>query len=191
MLAVTGLRSRIIEELIPLLPQGEQVVRIDEEPPVAWRYVLCAGTLNRKPLYDQSMTEITDSLHVNLVRPIQLCEAILRREGPARIVVIGSESGFAWSYDDTYAAAKAGLHRYVETRKLRPDQQLVAIAPSIIADTNMTRSRKDTANLESRRLAHPKRRFLRAVEVARLIHFLLYVDEGYLSGQVIRINGGV
>lgn len=194
MLAVTGRGSHIVEALRTLLPENEKVERIapgDAVPACASRYLLCAGVIRPKTLGEQTPVEIDETLDVNLIRPMQLCDVILAVNDTARICVMGSESGYAWSYDGVYAASKAALHRYVETKKLKPRQQLVCIAPSIIADTMMTMVRTDTENLERRQAEHPKRRFLTALEVARLIHFLLYVDEGYLSGQVIRINGGV
>ena len=190
MLAVTGIRSRIVEELRPLLPEGEEVVRIDDKPPICNRYLLCAGLLRPKRIEEQTELELIESIKVNLLRPVLLCEDIFDRNDNARVCIVGSESGFSWSYDGAYAAAKAALHRYVETKRLRPNQQLVCVAPSIISDAQMTLARKDLENLENRRENHPKKRFLKAIEVARLIHFLLYVDEGYLSGTVIRMNGG-
>lgn len=192
MLAVTGYRSQIIAELRGLLPEGEQIERIGdhEYPPMAERYLLCAGLLRPKRFAEQTSAEIDESLHVNLLRPIEICEEILSRNDTARICVIGSESGYTGSFDEAYAAAKSGLHKYIETRKLKPGQQLVGIAPSIIENCGMTLRRLDQENLEQRRLSHPKGRFLKAQEIARLVHFLLYVDEGYLSGQIIRINGG-
>jgi NAD(P)-dependent dehydrogenase (short-subunit alcohol dehydrogenase family) len=74
--------------------------------------------------------------------------------------------------------------------KIKPQQQIVCVSPGIIEDAGMTVRREDRVNLARRRDMHPKRRFLRAIEVARMIHFLLYVDEGYTSGVVIRMNGG-
>lgn len=193
MLAVTGYRSKIVEELRKLLPGGEEIVPFDRLiDPKVWcdRYLFCAGVLRPRRIEEQSLDQRDESWHVNLIRPILLCNEILGRNDHARIVVMGSESGFSWSYDDVYAASKAALHRYVETKKLKPDQQLVCVAPSIIADARMTLERKDVENLERRRDAHPKGRFLAAAEVARMIHFLLYVDEGYTTGTVIRMNGG-
>lgn len=192
MLAVTGYRSKIVEELRKLLPPEEEVVRLDDLRSVTDcnQFVLCAGLLRPRQLFGQGDAEIAEGLEVNLIRPMLLCDQILSRNNQARIVVMGSESGFSWSYDGVYAASKAALHRYVETKKLKPDQQLVCVAPSIIEDCGMTLRREDKDNLESRRQAHPKQRFLKAVEIAKLIHFLLYVDQGYISNTVIRANGG-
>lgn len=196
MLAVTGMRSRIVEELRKLLPPDEEVVGIPGGTDLAdlsnrcQRYFLCAGVLRPKQIWQQSAEELDEGLRVNLITPLRICDLTLRYNDRARIVVMGSESGFSWSYDGAYAAAKAALHRYVETKKLRPHQQLVAVAPSIISDCGMTERREDVDNLKRRMDAHPKNRFLRAIEVARMVHFLLYVDEGYTTSTVIRMNGG-
>lgn len=194
MLAVTGYRSKIVEELRTLLPEGEEVVALPREK-AEWdgsceRYLLCAGLLRPKTIWEQTRAEMEESFWVNAMRPMRLCDVILRDNPKARICVIGSESGFSWSYDGVYASAKAALHRYVETKKLEPLQQLVCLAPSAIENTGMTLARQDVANLEARRKGHPKGRLLTPLEVAKAIHFLLYQDQGYITGTVIRMNGG-
>lgn len=190
MLAVTGYRSTIVTELRNLVPKDEEVVRFDGHTNICDRFFLCAGLLRPKTLTGQTAAEVDETLFVNLIRPMRICDGILQRNPNARIVVMGSQSGITWSYDGAYAAAKAALHRYVETKKLGPHQQLVCVAPSIIEDTAMTRARTDVENLKKRMDSHPKRRFLKAIEVARMVHFLLYVDQGYTTGTVIRMDGG-
>lgn len=195
MLGVTGYGSKIVKELIKILPEEENLTRIgwdlSDDIPECGRYLLCAGVIRPKMLEQQTASEIAESINCILIGPMRMCDEILKENDGARICVIGSESGFSWSYDGVYAASKAALHRYVETKKLGQKQQLVCVAPSIIEDSGMTESRKDVDNLRQRMEKHPKRRFLKASEVARLVHFLLYQDEGYLSSQVIRFNGGV
>lgn len=185
MIAIRGAKSAIAYSLIRLLPKSERVKRVPRGgrmPMNAARYLFCAGALHLGPI---------ESFWVNCSSITDRCDEILERNPLARICVIGSESGFTWSFDGDYAAAKAALHRYVETKKLRhPGQQLVCIAPGIIADAGMTTRREDTGRLRAREVAHPKRRFLFSGEVAKLVHHVLYVDEGYLSGIVIRMNGG-
>lgn len=194
MIAIRGAGSQIAEELIGLLPAEEEVWTVPrgEMPPfTADRYLYCQGLLRPKPMAEQTASEIEESFDVNAGQVIKACDVILGGNAAARICVIGSESGFAGSYDETYAAAKDRLHRYVSGKKLRyPAQQLVCIAPSIIANAAMTLRREDQDNLEQRRMVHPKRRYLQAIEVARLVHYVLYIDLGYLSGVVLRMNGG-
>lgn len=193
MLAVTGRRSLIIEEMLLLIPPNEVIAAhtADDIPTTADRYVFAAGVLSGKQVKDQSLEEIGATFRVNFQSVADACDRILSSNGRARICVVGSESGFAGSFDGTYAASKAELHRYVERKRLPAlGQQLVCVAPSIIEDAGMTIRRTDLVNLEQRRQAHPKKRFLRAAEIARLIHFLLYVDDGYITGTVVRMNGG-
>ncbi len=205
---VTGLQTEIIHWLTiqlsvdttfhrPRLPLGTfrtDAVRMNEHLPTKGvvRYVFAAGFLQPTHISHQTFDQIGESLAVNLVSVVQMCEHVLHRNPQARICVVGSASGECGSYDTTYALAKAGLHRYVETRQLQgPDQQLVCVAPGIIENSGMTWRRKDTERLDTRREAHPKRRFLDATEVARMIRFLLWEDRGYTTNTVIHMQGDV
>lgn len=194
MLAIVGYGSRIAKELRELL-DGDYEKEIRRatyaDCPVNYhRYLFCAGYLLPKRLLDMTYAEQNETIEANLLGVMRCCEDILRHNNSARICVLGSESGYAGSYNQLYSAAKAGLHRYVETKKLLVGQQLVAISPSIIGDAGMTLRRKDTEILEDRRKRHPKGRFLISLEVARVIRFLLYEDEGYITNTVIRMHGG-
>lgn len=194
-LAVRGASSRIAEELFELIPRDEDVVRVDRTENIAGiraqRYLFCQGFIQSRAIWDQSRQDQGLSFLINASQVIESCDKILEWNDVARICVLGSESGESWSFDGSYAAAKAGLHRYVETKRLRThDQQLICVAPTIIRDAGMTTRRNDLATVDQRALQHPKGRFLLAEEVARLIHFCLYQDQGYLTGQVIRMNGG-
>jgi NAD(P)-dependent dehydrogenase (short-subunit alcohol dehydrogenase family) len=131
-----------------------------------------------------------ETFEANFTATVRAIETILDENREARVCVIGSESGFSGSYDMAYAGSKAALHLYVEQRRIKERQQLVCISPSIIEDAGMTIRRRDAETLRLRRNGHPKQRFLKAAEVARMAHFLLYVDEGYTTGVTIRINGG-
>ena len=194
MIAIRGANSKIVEALLGLLPVDELVYRIDRRRPAPFdadRYLFCQGLLSPKRIVDQDDEAIAESFLVNAGRVIQECDRIFDANERARICVIGSESGFTGSFDGAYSASKAALHRYCETKQLRtPKQQLVCVAPTIISDAGMTMRRTDHKNLVERRMEHPKKRWLTVIEVAKVIHFVLYEDLGFLSGVVIRMNGG-
>lgn len=185
--------SAIAQELVRLL-DGEAVIPVSESDYEDYlhadRWLFCAGAIFPMRGFRQSEDQVLTSMRVNLFTPMRMIGRILGANPVARICVIGSESGYSGSFDDTYAAAKSALHAYIERTPLLPDQQLVGIAPSIIEDAGMTLRREDQDHLRQRRAGHPKRRFLRAAEVARLAHFLLYADQGYISGTVVRMHGG-
>lgn len=193
MIAIRGYGSRLAQHLIGFLPNWEQAVPVERGAcnTTAERHLFCQGQLLPKTVGQQTRNEIAESFEANFAMVVRQCDLIIATNDKARICVIGSESGYSGSFDGAYAGAKAALHRYVETKKLRtPHQQLICIAPSIIGDSGMTTRRTDTGNLAKRKAEHPKGRFLNCSEVCRLIHFALYVDEGYLTNTVIRLNGG-
>lgn len=154
------------------------------------RFLVCTGLLVGLPLRAMLPDRIAETFARNFSDVAEWCDSVLAVNPRARIVVIGSESGFSGSYDMAYAGAKAALHLYVETKKLSPNQQLVAVAPSIIEDAGMTMRRVDQDTLVLKKAAHPMGRFCTSREVASLAAWLLGSDGGYVSGTVIRMNGG-
>lgn len=187
MIGIRGVQSSIAVALRQFTDDVVCPIGRDEAPRVCERYLFAAGL---KMDAARSEDPIAEVLWANVGAVIQACDVILEHNVTARICVIGSESAYSPSLDPVYAAAKAALHRYVETKRLQPGQQLIAIAPSLIADSGMTARRTDHEDMELRRLAHPKQRWVTAEEVARLVHYVLYVDTGYLTGTVIRLHGG-
>ncbi len=193
MLVITGWGSQIARELVAIAPRDEVIeparspgVRLDAD-----RYLFAQGYLAGKAPHEITAAETARTHIDNHLSIVADLDTLFKVNPNARVVVIGSDSGFAGSYDESYALAKARIARYVEEKRLHfPDQQLVCIAPSIIADAGMTLRRTDTERLEDRRKLHPKRRFVTAAEVARLVYYVLYQDSGYLSGVTIRLHGG-
>lgn len=191
MIAVRGAGSAIARALATLTSDKIHKVPRGETNVEAERHLFCQGLLRPKPLTAQTAAEVAESWEVNFAMVARQCDAIFEKNDRARVCVIGSESGFAGSFDGAYALAKAAVHRYVETKRLRSrHQQLICIAPGIIEDAGMTTRRSDRDHLARRAMAHPKLRFVTAHEVATLVNHVLYVDAGYLSGVVIRMNGG-
>lgn len=192
MIYVRGADSEVAKALSSIYPI-EQVPRGSHMPKAGRRYLFCVGKIVQRPVEMQSPHEICDTFWVNTGQVLQDCEVLLNENPDARICIVGSDSGFKGSFDMAYAASKAGLHKYIETRALKcPHQQLVGLAPSCIVGTNMNKSRNADGKraFDERLAAHPKKRFLTTLEVARAIHWLLCVDSGYITNVVIRMNGG-
>lgn len=189
MLAVTGFRTTIVQELIKLVPEPVVSLYADLEnfysgvPTFgqAKRFVLAAGVLHQKSLREQSLEEVTKSVMVNLVGTMKLCDVIISHVKGARVCIVGSESGFTGSFDGLYAACKAGIHTYVETKRVASDQQVFAVAPTIISDSGMTQRRKDYPGV----LKH--RQTVTAARVAKGIYGQLYT-KNFSSNFVDRIT---
>ena len=192
MIYARGADSEIVTSLEKLYPVSP-VNRGSPMPVSARRYLFCVGKLEQKNIRFQTEEETQETFWVNFTQVVKECDWLIDNNPDARICVMGSDSGFKGSFDAAYAGAKAGLHNYVENKRLRhPHQQLVCVAPSMVAGTRMNRNRCEDGikALQERLHSHPKGRMVTTLEVARLIHFLLCVDEGFTTGVTIRINGG-
>lgn len=190
MIGIVGHRTTIAQEFMSLLP-GEQFVhkRLHETPTNLGRYLICMGYLAGRSLTEISNDDAWRTWFTNFLEPARFCDRVFNANPNARIVLLGSESGFEGSYDMSYAGAKAALHKYVETKKLpSPVQQLVAISPSIIRDSGMTQRRTDTDRLEARAAASRHGRFLEAREVAQLARDVLCSASPFLSNTIIRLR---
>ncbi len=154
-------------------------------------YVINVGLLNNLNINNYSEQKAWESINVNCIGIVRLCEYILTNNSSARIIIIGSESGKKGSYDTIYFLAKAALRAYVKERFLSsPDQQLLIISPSTIKDGSMTLKRKDKDRLKNYQKSHPKKRFLFMKELASYISSIFQIDSSYLTNTEIELNGG-
>lgn len=191
-IVVLGAHSQIAQEFKKLVPPHKRLIRGELEfvDATADEYLICSGFLLGEVVGRQSVDDVTKSFMSNYVKVINYCDVVFSLNPCARICIIGSESGYNGSYDMAYAGAKAALHMYIKTKKLSFRQQLVGISPWIVEDAGMTLRRQDFGHLSDLKNNHPKKRFLKSTEVARLAHYLLFIDEGYITNTIIRMHGG-
>lgn len=116
---------------------------------------------------------------------------VLVKKRSGKIINISSVSGLMGNAGQcNYAAAKAGmigltksLARELASRGITCN----AVAPGFV-ETDMTASLTENNPLVD---SIPLRRFAKAEEVAKLVGFLASPDADYITGETIRIDGGL
>ena len=153
-----------------------------------------AGILRDRTLKKITPREWDDVLRINLsgvFNCIRSAVPVLRPGG--RIVNISSASAFLGVFGQAnYAAAKAGVVGLtkVSARELAKQGVTVnAVAPGVI-DTEMTRALP--AEAMTRLLEQvPLARLGTIEDVVNAVMFLCSPSSGYVTGQVIHVNGGL
>ena len=145
-------------------------------------------------LMDMSLEEINDLVNTNLMGAIYLSKLAINnmmRNG-GNIINISSVWGEAGaSCEVVYSATKGGLNLF--TKALAKEVasfniRVNAVAPGVI-NTEMNNV-FDSEEKEALKAEIPMMRFGEAHEVARVVSFLCDDKCKYLTGQIIRIDGG-
>lgn len=160
-------------------------------------FVYCPGTINLKPFHRLSDEEFQDDIEVNYlgaVRAIRSSLDSLKKAEKASIVLFSTvavQTGLPFHASISGAkGALEGLARALAA-ELSPDIRVNCLALSLtdtpLASNLLSSDDKRKASADR----HPLKRVGDPVEVAKAATFLLGPDSGFITGQVLQIDGGI
>lgn len=176
-------RNQVSEQLTEILQQGKIQVLVNnsgnsDDVPMA----------GMEPSQWDSVIDTSLNGFYNVTQPL-LLPMMSTRWG--RIISVSSIAGLIGNRGQVnYAAAKAGLHGASKSLAIELATRGISvnvIAPGII-ESDMTDQVFDKASIKQ---MVPMNRAGKPDEVASLIGYLCSDDAGYISGQVISINGAM
>jgi len=202
------------------LTQEKQVTRIVQEIVNEWKQidilVCCAGgnigsqgvtgsrggRPERDDALDVSLSDYNTVMDVNLLTTVLVCRAVVpamaqRRAG--RVITIGSVAGTVGrSSGVMYAVAKAAVHEYTRclAEQMRPYQVAVnCVAPGASISQRYIQHEGGIDKIDSVRLPQDERdqrltRYGSGTDVAKAVAFLAADTTTFISGQVLRVDGG-
>lgn len=190
-----GCKVRVVNFDVADRAQTRSVIEADIEANGAYYAVICNAGIARDNAFPAMPEEDWDAvIHTNLdafynvLNPVVM--PMVRRRAPGRIITLSSVSGIMGNRGQVnYSAAKAGIigaTKALAVELAKRNITVNCIAPGLI-NTDMIES----APVDEALQLIPMRRAGEPEEVAALASFLLSDLAGYITRQVISVNGGM
>ena len=190
-----GGKARILQFDVADRAATRAAIEADMEAHGAYYGVVCNAGIARDGAFPALGEEDWDQvIHTNLdafynvIHPVVM--PMIRRRQSGRIVTLSSVSGLMGNRGQVnYSAAKAGIIGATKALAIELASRKITVncvAPGLI-DTDMV----EAEVLEEALKMIPMRRMGQPEEVASLVSFLLSEPAGYITRQVISVNGGM
>ena len=155
-----------------------------------------AGIVRDKPLMmmlDEDWNDVIDTNLQGMYHAARSCIVTFLKQRSGNIVNISSVSGVIGLPGQTnYSAAKGAMNAF--TKALAKEVAAYGIRVNTVApgfvETDMLAS-IDEGQKDKVRESVPLGRFGRPEEVAGCVRFLLSEESGYMTGQIIQMDGGI
>jgi NAD(P)-dependent dehydrogenase (short-subunit alcohol dehydrogenase family) len=170
-----------------------------EPPDVVHGAAYCPGTITLKSFRSLTVADFQRDLEVNLLGAVRFLQAVQPRlagidGGPASVVLFSTVAvGQGMPMHASVAAAKGAVEGLVRSlaAEWAPKVRVNAIAPALTDTPLASRLLSSPEKREALAARYPLKRLGTAAEVAALACFLLSADSGWMTGQVLGIDGGM
>ena len=157
----------------------------------------CPGSIDLKPFRSIRLEDLRAALEVNLVGAFRAAQAtadrLKRVPGSSLLLFSTVAVGQGMPFHASVAAAKAGVEGLCRSlaAEWAPTIRVNCIAPSL-TDTPLAERLVNTPDkIKSAGDRHPMKRIGTVDDVAALGAFLLGPEAGWITGQVIGVDGGM
>lgn len=159
--------------------------------------VYCPGSINLKPFKGLKMKDFQSDFEINVlgaVRVLQHYEKALQKSEHGAVVLFSTvavQTGM--SFHASISAAKGAVEGLVRSlaAEWSPKVRVNGVAPSIVSTDLAARLLRNDKQVEAAEERHPLKRIGQAEDAAALAAFLLQPSSGWITGQIVGLDGGM
>ena len=198
---VISRQKRNIEELNNVIFYSADVTKpIEELPEIDDKLnglVYCPGTINLKPFKNLKIDDFKYDFEINFLGAVKIINKYLNNlyqtDGASIVLFSTVAVQTGMPYHSSIASAKGaveGLTRSLAA-EFAPKIRVNCIAPSLTNTPLAEKFLNSESKLQSSIDRHPLKRIGNSTEIAELVYFLLSDSSSFITGQIIKVDGGI
>lgn len=157
----------------------------------------CPGTINLKPFRSLKQKDFEADFQVNVLGAINCIQtalpALKKGNNPSIVLFSTVAVNQGMKYHASVAASKGAVEGLTKSlaAELSPDCRVNCIAPSVVDTPLAERLLSSPEKKEASAKRHPLNKVGEASDIASMAEFLLSEKSGWITGQIIGIDGGM
>ena len=158
-------------------------------------FVYCPGSINLKPLKMLSLANFEADMQLNFFSMVKVVKDIIGRMTDNSSMVFFSTVavGTGMPFHTSVSAAKGAIEGFGKSlaAEYSPNVRINVIAPSLVDTPLAARLLNNDRKKDSMAERHPLKRVGNPEDIANMAEFLLSDKSGWITGQVIGVDGGL
>ncbi|WP_372945117.1 SDR family NAD(P)-dependent oxidoreductase [Muriicola sp.] len=158
-------------------------------------FVYCPGSINLKPLKMMSMDAFREDMEINFFSLVKVTKEVMPRMAEDSSVVFFSTVavGMGMPFHTSVAAAKGAIEGFAKAlaAEYTPKVRVNVIAPSLVDTPLASRLLSNDKKKEMMAERHPLKKVGTPADIAHMAAFLLRDDSGWMTGQILGVDGGM